>query len=581
MRSRGSLAAALLAAAALFACAGEPEPEATAWRQHDLWLAAAEAKRGSFGTYQGRALRSLPVAGGETLRFRLELAAKPYLSFRAIAEAGAACRFEVGFEDSAGGSRQLYAAEHDALGKTLPDAVAVDLAALADQTGTLVLSVSDPPGAGCTGHWGSPRVVDAIPRPSVRAPAQPHVLLLAADTLRADALGAYGASPSVTPSLDAFAAQSQVWLDAFATANNTNPSLASLMTGLYPKDHGLFDLRTQLPSSRTTLAEYFQAAGYETLGIVSAAHLKNAGLDQGFDRLVRPGGQFFAETVVDMAIDWLQTERAGPTFAWLHFFDPHVPHNPPASYARGLAPAAAFGMGPVRSWAPFRDPGPVEFDARAPRKAPGHRKLYPGEVAYLDRELGRLIDFLRSRGRLDTTIVAFVADHGETLGERNSWFRHGGLFDETTHVPLMIRWPGGEPRGRIEGLVQHFDLFATLLEVIGVRADSDARLLDATPARDAVFANHANDEGSMVRTPSHLFIFERAKSRRPRGPRFFDLASDPAARNDLSGRDDPLEKELADRLRAWRATKRIGDRAQPVEIGEAERARLRELGYGE
>ena len=314
---------------------------------------------------------------------------------------------------------------------------------------------------------------------------------------------------------------------------------------------------------------------------MSAAHLKNSGLFQGFDRLLRPGGQFFAETVVDMAIDWLQTERAEPTFTWLHFFDPHVPHNPPAAYARGLAPAQATGMEPVQLWVPFREPGPVEFDRRGPSFAPGHRKLYPGEVAYLDRQLGRLLDFLRSRGRLDSTIVVFVADHGETLGERDSWFRHEGLYDETTHVPLMIRWPGASPRGRIDGLVQHFDLFPTLLDRIGLEVDSDARVLGEEPERDVVFANHANDRGYMVRTMSHLFIIERGNKQRRRRTRFYDLVSDPAAHTDLTGTGDPLEHELADRLGKWRTTRRAGDLAEPVDIDAAESERLRALGYGE
>jgi arylsulfatase A-like enzyme len=217
----------------------------------------------------------------------------------------------------------------------------------------------------------------------------------------------------------------------------------------------------------------------------------------------------------------------------------------------------------------------VEFHPRSPRYSPGHRKLYFGEVAYLDRQLGRLLDHLRSRGRLDSTIVALVADHGETLGERDSWFLHTGLFDETTHVPLMLRWPGAEPRGRIKGLVQHFDLFPTLLKTIGVTPDSDARLLGNAPTRDAVFANHANNKSQMLRTAGHLLIIERATRWLPQRARFFDLESDLTARRDLGGTHHPAEETLADRLAAWRASKRHTEPAEPLALDPSEQERLR------
>ena len=572
-------ASALLACTAFLGCPAEPDT--TAWRQTDLWLAAPQAARRMFNTAQGRAVRSLPARPDQILHFPLELAGRPHFSFRPITNQRTACRFEVAFTNASGTSDVLYSELQRATGPNLPSIISLDLSAHAGEIGTLELRVTSQPTTPCEAHWASPRVVDSIAHRVVPREQHPNVLLLAADTLRADALGAYGRSPSVTPVLDALADQSQVWLHAFSTANNTNPSLASLMTGLYPKDHGLFDLVSRLPASHVTLAEHFQAAGYATFGAVSAAHVKNAGLDQGFDQYLRPGGQFFAETVVDMAIDWLQTDHERPSFAWLHFFDPPAPPTPPAPYAQGYRPAKAAGMAPVREWTPFREPGPLAFDPRSPTFAPGHRELYAGEIAYLDREIGRLLDFLRSRDQLDSTIVAFVADHGEALGEHDSWFRHKGLYDETTHVPLMIRWPGGEPTGRVQDLVQHFDVFATLLEAIGTISDSDARPLQQAPGRDVVFANHANDEGHMIRTKQHLFIFERATRQLPRRSKLFDLETDPGALQDLTGSNHPLETELANQLGSWRATQRSGARAEPVEIDSVERDRLRALGYGE
>ena len=137
----------------------------------------------------------------------------------------------------------------------------------------------------------------------------------------------------------------------------------------------------------------------------------------------------------------------------------------PLAGARPGSPSASPspGVSPSRSWAANRD-------------------LYDGEVAYLDRQVGRLLDFLESRGLLENTIVAVVADHGENLGEHGIRYRHVGLFDTTTHVPLMIRWPGRKGEGRrIEGLVQTIDLFPTLR---GCRRPHGSEGQDGTDLRE-------------------------------------------------------------------------------------------------
>jgi hypothetical protein len=143
-------------------------------------------------------VRTLPASAGEVLRFPLAIAARPHLSFRPITGQDTACRFVVAFEDAAGTRHPLYSELHRSKGRTLPDATTVDLSAHAGELGTLRLEIERAPEVDCAAHWGSPRVIDAIPPPEVHRPARPDVLLLAADTLRADAVGAYGRRPSVT-----------------------------------------------------------------------------------------------------------------------------------------------------------------------------------------------------------------------------------------------------------------------------------------------------------------------------------------------------------------------------------------------
>lgn len=611
LRTRAAPLALAPLAAVAFAC-GPPSAPRDAWSQVDLWRAAPEAARTTYATRHQRAIRAVAPAVGAPLVFDLALGASPRLSFRPLARAAEGCRFAVavgraGEEDGsraaaaradesldaprASGRREVDARDVAPASDTLPRVVDVDLAEWAGARVELALSATAPSGVPCDAAWGSPVVVDRRARIAARGRGAqlPNVLFLGADTLRADAVGFLGRAPSPTPALDGLAAGSHVFTDAYSSINNTNPSFASLMTGKYVKNHRVFDLKSRLPDAHVTLAEVLRDAGYDTKAIVSVAHLGRAGLRQGFDSFTRPGGQFFAETVVDMAIDWLSEPSPRPFFLWLHFFDPHIPHTPPSPYDEGLHPAAAYGMGPVEAWAEFREPGRVALEPSARGPGGGSAKLYHGEVAYLDRQLDRLLGFLDAAGLLDETLVVFVADHGETLGERLSFFDHVGLYEETTHVPLVVRVPG-QREGRVHrGLVQHFDVFPTVLARLGLAAPAQdgidllargAESADA-PVRDAVFANHANDRGEMMRTPSFLYLVSRGIPRLPRGPHLYDLGRDPHARDDVAGGGRPEEAQLAGALARWLDQRSAASAPESVPIGDEERRQLEALGYGD
>jgi arylsulfatase A-like enzyme len=218
----------------------------------------------------------------------------------------------------------------------------------------------------------------------------------------------------------------------------------------------------------------------------------------------------------------------------------------------------------------------------------GNRDLYDGEVAYLDRQVGRLLDFLASRGLLENTVVAVVADHGENLGEHGIRFRHVGLFDTTTHVPLMIRWPGREREGRrIAGLVQTVDLFPTLLAAAGLLAPkqdgTDLRGLtgEGRGGRRAVFSEHAGRLGVSVRTREYRYGLNQGNDRfLPDGPYLYDLKADPGETQNLAGRGLGVERELNHLLLRWLADRRKNPNPQSRDLTEEEEQRLRALGYG-
>jgi arylsulfatase A-like enzyme len=540
---------------------------------------------------------------GSRLKWRLRLGQDAYFSFIPLgSEMPCACAYRMGLRD-AGVIKELYRVDAARVGPFAPARVDVDLKAYAGHDVELLIQLEAPPEALVhppgtpfpTALWGSPalyqRKAAALPSSSAATASRPNVLLLGIDTLRADRLGPWGRNPSLSPSIDHLAGQSDVWLDAFTVFNVTNPSFASIMTGLYGKNHGVYDLKTPLPQAHTTLAELFQGAGYETLAIISAAHLRdhNSGLAQGFQDVTGATEHFAGELAVDMTLDWLgarsqKADAKRPFFAWIHLFDPHTPHTPPQPFAQGLRPAADMGLAPVRAWVPFRPPGPRAFDEPV---LGGNRDLYDGEVAYLDRQVGRLIGFLDSRGMLENTLVVLVADHGESLGEHGILYRHVGLHDTTTHVPLMIRWPGREREGRkIHGLVQTIDLFPTILKAAGLKppAVDGTDLRELTGAgkkgRRAVFAEHAGKLGLMVRTPEYQYILSQGNTQFfPDGASLFDLKADPAEVQNLAGRGLPAEEQLSDLLRRWLADRRGHPTAAGREQTDEEKARLKSLGY--
>ncbi len=603
----------LAAAALALSCgpAGVEVPDA--WQVIDLWQEPATvtgsgpgklAPKSAVVTLRGRRVMAVQQRAGDRLSWRLELGAEPTLAFRPNA-VGGRCDFEVTVRGRGGDPRSVYLGSHlprelpetEERGDTLGERVDVDLSAFAGRSVELAFSVAEPSRPTCeTAQWASPTVAS---RGGVRRPVpdeRPNVILIAADTLRTDALGTWGRTPSVTPNLDRLAAQSDVWLRAFASCNSTNPSFASLMTGLYVKSHGVFNLKTPLPDDMTTLAELLQAEGYATSAVLSVRHLAaSSGLRQGFDRFEGPRGQFFAETAVNLAIQQLQ-DAPEPFFLWLHLFDPHTPQNPPAPFHAGYRPVGT-GLGPAGEWTPFRQPGPRAYDAlRSEPRLLGHADLYPGEVSYLDWQLGRLLDFLDSRRLLADSLLIFVADHGENLGEHDIYFNHVGLFDTTVHVPLLIRWPGQRQGSEQRALVQHFDVFPTILSFLGIEPPPNdgidlRQAAHSGRGRRAVFANHANDHGEMVRTESHKYYRNRAPYRargveppapllHPRGAYFYDLAADPREQHNLAGSDRQRESSLAAVLDRWLASGR-GQRPPALELNAEERAQLEALGYVE
>lgn len=269
-------------------------------------------------------------------------------------------------------------------------------------------------------------------------------MLITLDTLRADYVSCYGGSMIQTPYLDELARQGARFTRTWTPIPLTTPAHATILTGLYPPTHGVRNnARFRLPDDVTTLAEILQSRGLRTAGFVSSFTTSGLfGLAQGFDEFNddmgneasgSPRSQRVGEETVVLAASWLRKNAEKPFFLWVHLFDPHTPYTPPHEYLR-LAKGNA----------------------------------YAGEVAFTDAMVGRLLQVLDQVGAKERTVVVAVADHGEGLrthGEKE----HGLLlYEETLHVPLLLRAPGVvSPGTEITKVTSTVDIFPTLLKLLG------------------------------------------------------------------------------------------------------------------
>jgi arylsulfatase A-like enzyme/Flp pilus assembly protein TadD len=409
--------------------------------------------------------------------------------------------------------------------------------------------------ADCSPDWSGPR-----PR---------SVLLVSIDTLRADALGCYGAAGARTGTLDRMATEGARFRTVIAPAPVTLPSHAAMLTGLSPWRLGIFHNGIYRLAPRfESLAERLSAEGFETAAFIGGYPLSaDSGLDQGFahyddsmpfdDVAKYHNPERSAEEVTDAFLAWLdgRPDRTRPFFAFVHYYDVHAPYAPPAAYAgAGTNDAEQLGA-------------------------------YGGEVAYVDDQIQRLVDLLQAEGTLDDTLVIVTADHGEGLMEHGEPTHSIFLYDEAVRVPLIMRYPPALPGGlEVDEVVGLADVAPTVLQALGLPADRplDGRSLwalargterggggEALSESQVGRLDHGWSRLRSIRTPKWKYIDA------PR-PELYAIPGDPGeTRNVVT--ENP---EAADRLRLRIAEAfRDAAAAEVAELGEDELQRLQSLGY--
>lgn len=352
----------------------------------------------------------------------------------------------------------------------------------------------------------------------------PNILLITVDTLRGDVLG-YAGGPARTPFFDALAAESWRFDACYAAAMLTNPAHASLMTSLYPRDHGVYDNDSGIADGVPTLARQMQKAGYHTAAIVNFPHLNPdvANLGQGFQTMLHGSlRERTAPAMTRAALEVIDT-LPEPWFVWLHYTDPHAPYDPPKDI-HVAAEDLPFAQSPIaaaeRAAPGFQKQNP--WFKKAFRAYPNTRAVaarYLGEVENVDRALSALRDGLQARGAAGHTVWSVTADHGENLGEHALYFHHGGLYRSTVHVPLVLHVPNTAPRV-LPGLVQSIDIAPTLLQLAGVDPWEPMRghslvpyARGEGPADTYAFSEHMLGQMAAVRSAEGTLIVHRRRSR--------------------------------------------------------------------
>lgn len=340
-----------------------------------------------------------------------------------------------------------------------------------------------------------PRPDIANSREEISTPrARPNIVFIVLDTVRADHLSSYGYSRPTTPNLDRLARRGVLFENAISPSSWTLASHASMFTALLPHQNGA-DWWLPMPPGPRTLAGALRSSGYETAGFAANFDYcqKGWGIARGFDvysddseslqrnlagtllgtALIQPVYQSFcrfdylerqdARETNHEVIRWLRHPQANPYFLFINYFDVHVPYLtwPPYDHRFGRV----SGRLVHKLFDGLQGPGPPRGITSSDRD--GLIAAYDNCLAYLDAQVGSLLDFLDQTPQGRNTIVIVTSDHGEEFGEQG-FYSHGyNLYREALHVPLIIAGPGIPKDARISHLVRTRDLFSTVLDLAG------------------------------------------------------------------------------------------------------------------
>jgi len=434
-----------------------------------------------------------------------------------------------------------------------------------------------------------PSALAALTRPA--SIPQPNLVLISIDTLRRDAVGAYGGQSGATPNLDRLAQEGARFATVRAPASWTLPSHAAILTGRWPWRLGVRRVAGALEPSAVTLAELLAARGYDTYSVVTHLFVDAPyGLGQGFDRMDHPLSEL-APDAEKYARRWLRDrDPKTPFFLFVHLYDPHWPYqhqmHVPDKFLADISPddrrkvesyTNAFDVALL-----LRD-GPPELTAAA-------RALYLSEVWAADHAVGQIVAEARKSAR--PTLISVVSDHGELFGEHRQYGHGLTLFEPEILVPWIVTGPGVPANQVLEETVGLIDVAPTLLALLGFSgAPAEMDGMDVAPVLRGSKMPWpsrwlAGENMFLTNTPARYLaeghrkwfsgVTAQLKSERVSIPAYYTLVDrDPQEELKLSATPDVRELKAAEEQLFAGASLAAGG----VQLSPDEIRRLRELGY--
>lgn len=428
-----------------------------------------------------------------------------------------------------------------------------------------------------------------------------NIILIVIDTLRASRLGCYGYPKPTSPTLDSLAAQGARFARCFAPGIPTTPAHTTLYTGLHPLTHNIVCHGGQADLDKKTpvLPELLQESGYTTAAVDNLATMK-PWFSRGYEFYIDPSYRHkyrllvSCEEINARAIPWLKAHAHEKFFLFLHYWEPHTPYLPPERY-RTFYPADRDPFAPEHTtfapikrqplWGMFND---IWFSKLGPvTDAEYVASLYDAEIRHVDDGIAELLAALDATGLSEDTLVVVTGDHGESLYQHDIYFDHHGLYDDVTHVPLLMRHPQAIPQSQeVLPMVQHLDIAPTLLEAAGAKVPASLEGKSLWPMATGQ-ANAGGWERVIccestwqskwaVRTETTKFILSREPDHHNTPMReFYDLTTDPAETQNLAlerwqeaeENEVELERWIADNLtRLGRSEDPL--RAQGITLGK-------------
>ena len=478
----------------------------------------------------------------------------------------------------------------------------VDLTRFAGQPVRLEFVVEGS-GAGLV-SWSVPAIYTPTQQLARTTPAR-NVIVLLIDTLRADKMHPWNPRSRVrTPTIDALAQQGTIFELAHSVENWTKPSVASVLTGLYPQTHLARAMESELPAGALMLSEHLKAKGFTTSMFGANGYVSDRfGFNQGWDHytnFIRENKNTDAENVFLEAGNWIEANKSQRFFTYIHTIDPHVPYDPPSEYLRMYDARADYAgivqprmTGDLLEQAKRRPPT-VTFNQSDVTRLTA---LHDGEITQHDAVFGRFLERLRTLGVLDNTLIVITSDHGEEFNEHESWGHGHSVYEELLHVPLLVRLPGAVPANqRIAQAVGTLSIPATVTDLVGVEAMPNLEGPSLLPLikggvshRPPVAFSDWTDDRRVVTVGRWKFVVRGNLT-----ASFFDLEADPGERQQLDVTSHPVAQRYCRIMLA--AYSGATNRARWLEaepgqgvsfqqrnavMDETIRAQLRALGYAQ